>query len=610
MGKIQFTKQDFSAIGTPSSAQAYLGYDLDGTITFKTNTGTPSALVTDKILASFSSQSFITIPTLADAMTLATTEGIVQGQSYLIESADVLTYEYPVAVLVEGLSPTQFSTKGYGRFYNPKYWDESLGFGPTYIGVFSTFSFNYTNGMLAIYGGRLWECTVAAVSMSPSGLLELDALEWNVINTFTDTYYYTSVIDEIEIDYNIGLIVSRYDSTSSIKVQSNFKNIQWTSNDYTPVQAFQWGNGWNTLTNTGIANCDIQNSYLECLNWECSLIRNVHMSGLSYVINGSVLNNTSIVSLSLHEGSHITNFELIGTEINNLSFREDSGGDSFSMIDSTIMRVSFNKNSGFGAGYFLNFYFADSSFNNDSGFGMVSAMTSSFMLFDFTNWAGFGGCEIMSTTWKYLDFTNAGFDSINTQDSYITNLSFHNANLYNTFMYGLKYSNIQFSGVFINGQGSILTGYESGTIYHNTDISVNFSIVFDGSTASGLSGSQVYGYGENSIPPIIFPPGYYVDKFTVYSTDLVDDNGGLAAISSGLDAPEFFATISDFNYAGGLIESSLNSGPPTSVSRLRTMGGEPILMFLDGGNITSGRIDINMVCRNLGASYNDDSYNP
>ena len=489
----------------------------------------------------------------------------------------------------------------------PNYWDDIL-FGPTYSGIFSTFSFEYTTGMFAIYGGQLWVCTVPTISQPPFNLLTLTSSEWDLITDYGNNDYYQSVFDEVEYDFNNNIITSRYDADNNNLVKATFRDIFWFENDYTPIQVFQWGNNWNIMNNTGVANCKIENAYFECINWDCSLIRNIFMDGLSYVKDTFVVNNSQVISLKLHDGAEFYAFGLDNTTINNLSFESWSNAYNFGFQNSLIQRVAFSEYSGFSDTFFSNSTFEDSNFRNNAGFSNISASSSSIVIFDISNWSGFGNINMSDTRLSYFNMMNAGFGEHSLVDCNITNLSFNNAQWNGFFAEGFTYSGIQMINVqnqFI-GFGYTFSGYEHGTNFNGGTIEINFIINFDGTEGNGLSGSQVFGTGSYVLPSIAFFPGYYVDSVTVYAADLIDDNGGSTFISTGIDGPEFSATVGDFSM-GGVLMSSLSNG---GVTGARTSGGENILMFVDNGNITSGSLSFNYVLKNPSYRYNDDSYMP
>ena len=58
--------------------------------------------------------------TYTEALSLLASEGVDDGRRYLITEFDVELYG-GTDILVQGLLDNQFSTSGYGKFYNPNY---------------------------------------------------------------------------------------------------------------------------------------------------------------------------------------------------------------------------------------------------------------------------------------------------------------------------------------------------------------------------------------------------------------------------------------------------------------------------------------------------------
>ena len=192
--------------------------------------------------------------TYAEAVDLVDSEGVIEGTRYLVTGVDVELYG-GTDVLIHGLLNNQFSTSGYGKFYNPNYgsmsvWDSSA---------------TYSIDGLAIYGGKVWKNLTGSVGDVDNNPFTLDNTNWELQDDFTNTNHYITVWDQIELGFAEGVfcINSRYDSYRNNYVRvgqlDSDGNDRWFFCGVNPLAVFGWGND-------NINDCDIKDSYFNCLN--------------------------------------------------------------------------------------------------------------------------------------------------------------------------------------------------------------------------------------------------------------------------------------------------------------------------------------------------------
>lgn len=123
---------------------------------------------------------------------------------------------------------------------------------------------------------------------------------------------YNSVIDKITYDYENDTIISRYELKGDNIVQFTYSDLDNFGN---PINAFQWGNGYNLNTGTGIGKMVIYNSNDELINFTGDRI-----------LNNRIFNNSGIIE----DNNNLTLGGQIkiqgGSPGNNKVLKSDGGG--------------------------------------------------------------------------------------------------------------------------------------------------------------------------------------------------------------------------------------------------------------------------------------------
>ena len=155
MGKIQFTKQDSNLLDTPMGSKAYLGYDLDGSLFFKTSdSGTSSQLITDRILASYSA-GVMTKNTYAEWQLLKAQSELPEGQFILI------TDKGDTGLVLYCSTTASFAIEGAGGFINGDYnnTDVDMSLSSRYSGI------KDITGVTVSYQRGAWNIRLESISV-------------------------------------------------------------------------------------------------------------------------------------------------------------------------------------------------------------------------------------------------------------------------------------------------------------------------------------------------------------------------------------------------------------------------------------------------------------
>ena len=200
--------------------------------------------------------------------------------TYVITNADFNLYGGTEIYLTTN-SKGVLNEDGVGKFYNPKYDQNVLGFG-----IFSTSS-TYVIGNKTIWGGFAWQ-SLTGVTGTASDVFSLDNTKW--VKVPFDLVNYNVSYDKIKYDWQNDMIVYRNEKNSNI-VSTNKANIDTLKSINTlfnPIKAFQWGNVYSFSTLKGIGVQNIINSYNENINFRGISQNNITMNNLSAQYNLAV----------------------------------------------------------------------------------------------------------------------------------------------------------------------------------------------------------------------------------------------------------------------------------------------------------------------------------
>ena len=496
--------------------------------------------------------------TYTEALALLASEGVDDGRRYLITEFDVELYG-GTDILVQGLLDNQFSTSGYGKFYNPNYgsmsvWDPSE---------------NYATDDLVIYGGKVWENLTGTAGTTDTYPLTLDNTNWLLQEDYTNTDHYVAVWNQIELGFAEGdfCINSRYDSyrNNYVRVgQLDSGNDRWFYCGINPIQVFGWGND-------NINDCDIKDSYFNCLNIiGTTTIYGVKMSNYSFMFFTSFKDST-IEALNFENESGCFSLNLDNSTFKNCNLDNNSTISGEFNSNSTIENINFSNNSSLDN---LNFY--ESSFNNinldnSSYINQISASASYFQNVNMTNESWISDIELTvggvgSSTIERLDLSNR---------SYITNVE-----LYNSSMYEIKFDNYS----YIQGNPHIVLYNNSYFSYINLD---NHSHI---SQNIGLTGSSYFKRIDMTNRSIIEGPIDFQNNSRIEKIDATNDSYINTLYFNGN------SYVEDLNMNNATFENiNLNDsqGGPSSIistsldrSNLTNLTGESVVLVAYDLNIS------------------------
>ncbi len=324
------------------------------------------------------SQSIIPIDN-STALSMIASASVAAGASYVIQNAHPRLYgtlsnfTYGLQgtnIILKGLDSTNFSSNGWGQFYNPNYASYSM---------WNTDD-EYSIDDKVIFGGQVWINTTGNTGhtlsdgFDSSSYISLDPEDWSVQGYTSSDYINTW--DEVEYDLVDDFITTRYEAFNNNYVNNASKTF-WFYCEINPIQSFKWGTTIGDLNNN-VTNCKVIDSYFGSLNYISGNIANVELSGFSWIYD-----------INLKEGSSLSYIRL----------SNNSGMNSFVMIDAYISNLTLDNNS----------YLYDFEMDSNSNIEYVTIKNDSYI----------DSFELNSNTeLRYIEISN---------ESYIENFTLHNS---------------------------------------------------------------------------------------------------------------------------------------------------------------------------------------
>jgi hypothetical protein len=598
--------------------------------------------------------------TYTQALALLASEGVVDGKRYLITEFDVELYG-GTDILVSGLPNNQFSTSGYGKFYNPNYgsmsvWDSSA---------------TYSIDDLVIYGGKVWKNITGSVG-SPDSILILNDTNWLLQEVYTNTDHYVTVWDQIELGFADGFfcINSRYDSYRNNYVRVGqlddpaLGGDRWFNCGVSPIQVFGWGNN-------NINDCDIKDSYFNCVNvigsttiygvkmsnysfifdttfkdstieglnfenesgcytldLDNSNFRNINMTNESYISDITLSNNSYFERVDISNRSYIENVHLDNSNMYEIKFDNYSymrGNSLIELYDNSSMtylsldnhsRIS--QNIGLtGSSYFKRINMTNRSriegpidFQNNSRIEKIDATNDSYITdLSFNNNSYMENLDISSSDFGNIGLSASYINNVRTFTSYvediniINNSSFQYINMDRSYFSSLQaYNNSNIGLIDLNSAYLDLTslGTYSRSFPSGTSFRSNeLKYQFD-LTFNGTSGYGLTGSFLN-IPSMLMPQDFYIEKVIIETSGLTysGDSTILSLSTPGLSPSIVEIAVSEIYDKIKVLDISngLIVGSKADSNKMLTA-------FLTGGtNITSGEIKMEVTIKSTRYFY-------
>lgn len=404
--------------------------------------------------------------THSDAIDLINTNSVLKNKNYVITDCDPSLYgdESPfnfgsgTNVIVQGLDTKTFTSLGYGKFYNPKYYNPNTDEG------YNVWNSNLTYNLqdIVIYGGRVWRMTTYTENWGSIDYFNLHS-DWTPLS-YENTNYYNVVWDEVEYDIQDNYISSRYDVYNNNFVKNNYRTQYFYCSAY-PIQAFRWG---HRVDMGGLADCTVNNSFFGCLNYPGGLdssIYNITLENQSTIYDLQLYSNSNFYNINLNN-SYIGSLEFEDTEIYNILLENESYFGNMMVSNSNIYNISLN-NSNFSNMGLLNSEFYNIALSN-SNFGNGGFENSGVYDIEITNSSNSSNFDIYSSTFRYLKIeNNSYFGNINSSNSTIENINVSNNS---------NFRNNNLTNASINNVSVEINSYFGNTYLNDNNDSNNSSI--------------------------------------------------------------------------------------------------------------------------------------
>lgn len=247
------------------------------------------------------------------------------GQSILPEILYDDGTDSGITIYMRALTTNKLASKGCGEFYNPKYTDANAYYNTDGTGLYQIWDGNnsdypgniptYAIGDVVFWGGYAWENITGSVG-SYDDLMILNALDWSKL-PYSNTTYYQKVIDEIEVDWDNGIVVARRNAANNITVKFDASSY-WAQGlnstyilpafGYNPIAYISWGlygSTSNILSGNiyGISNITAINSIIETVNFKGKALLNIYAYGGSFFDSNYIGCNANIADINLYNKS-------------------------------------------------------------------------------------------------------------------------------------------------------------------------------------------------------------------------------------------------------------------------------------------------------------------
>lgn len=523
------------------------------------------------------SSGVVTLDNVGVAIALSTSGNIVAGTLYVIPGVATSFYGGTEIVLT-GLNTTNFSKQGWGLFYNPKYTVYSV-WDPTQ---------EYSVGTKIIYGGTVWINTSGNVG-SVNDILTLSSGDWTVI-PYNNTDY-NEAYDFIEYDFDDDFIITRGEAKNNNIVSCSYAASIWWFCSVNPIRVFRWGHDYDGTN--GVINCNIRDSYFNCLNIIYGYISEVTMTQFSNFSMLQLTNSSYIDTIEISNYSNIDNLTLSGSNISNITIMDDSSISNLALLNSGISGIELMCNSWMDSISINNATIYNVLIMNDSViYNTTIESGSNINYINLYDDSYIGELQLTNSSQLYqLDITKSEIWSV-TLD---TNSKMWNLTLNNAYLYDINATaNYYFNNSDITGSsktipGTITGGQEEASTYKYNTIIYQFSV----NTGDLAEGPVI-------LPPLFVPPGFFVENALIESIGMSDGGSG-AQLTFGIanDGPSCILN-SAYNSLTGIQQLTIATIPPVKASAL-----QPLVMTLDIGGVISGVMNIELTLKNINFSYDN-----
>lgn len=531
--------------------------------------------------------------TYTEALSLASTSALKPGTLYRISGVHknrMLTVgtlyddgtNSGTTIYLTALTTSEFSTEGWGEFYNPRYDQTNYGTADgTGVYLYNIWDGNnpdvglaptYDIGRKVIWGGYVWENVTGAVG-SANSVVDLDTDNWTKVTYNTTDYAF--VIDYIEYDWANDWILRRRQAEPVIDVIFPYQYWNSVENTYGVtlhgIAVMQWGNNYKTATEHGVGLIEVKDAYAELVNFK-----------------GKLFLGLSLTEYSVKKGEYYgidTEFRsgrLIGKsyQTNNIYDTGAKQTDHLLEAQSWQDQIIIRNNS-----YQQNLRLINGSWQNgednmllDNGSSQVGVtlMNGSYQQGIYDN----GSIESNAT------YTNGAYSQFVLDNSQLSNWYIESSVVSHNLTDCVKSNLIFKNGLATNPTDSNST--EKYSIYGNTSNEFNFKVTFTGAAGAGAVGAITIPIFELS------ESGMYIEEVIITSEGLVDGGGSYITLGILTDDVD-----SGLTAVTGLVATINNATLRyTSLPFTQTAAEDRYLVMAVGANaITGGTVVLNVKTR-------------
>jgi hypothetical protein len=252
---------------------------------------------------------------------LITGSTVEVGSTYKVTGVDSILYDGNNVIYTKGLTVSAITENCYGEFVNPIY--------PTAQGQ-SIFVDGdaYISGDTVIWGGKWYENTNSASTVSNSVDNFVLGAEWDLLSFSGNPSLYNTSYDEIFYDYSEDRVLSRYE-----RMTNNFYawEISPFGNLVSPLNTFQWGNpmfegqiGKGNPIFRGKYNITVENAIFENINTIGGQY-NITMTNRSYILTDTTVDELSEMSnMVLRDGAYLDSITLVDSKMKHITLTDES----------------------------------------------------------------------------------------------------------------------------------------------------------------------------------------------------------------------------------------------------------------------------------------------
>jgi uncharacterized protein YjbI with pentapeptide repeats len=293
-------------------------------------------------------------------------EGLENPNGYLPEVLYDDGTNSGITIYMRAITTNTLSSSGWGEFYNPKYGDQTTYENTDGTGLYGIWDGDnpdplevpvYAIDQVVFWGGYAWKNLTGNVGTADN-VITLNSDDWEKL-PYSNTTYYESVIDEVKIDWNNGIVIGRTNIENQITVEFNADQYWWWMGLYddiqtNPISVMGWGL-YSKITPEqlddefcGISNLHIINSNCETVNFKGAGLLNIDMDS-SYFTNNYLgkncyIDETIMRIFSSIQGNTLTNSYIYSNTLTNGNINNNTLTNNSYIQANTVTNSDINGN--------------------------------------------------------------------------------------------------------------------------------------------------------------------------------------------------------------------------------------------------------------------------